>query len=225
MEEVSRDSKSTPSMAPETTLLVIGVGGFALEAATIAKESGDFGAVCLIARDAALIGSSVNGFRVIGTDSDLRQLRATGHARVFLAIGNAKDRRRLSELSAGYGYTLSTLKHSTSYVAAATPLGEGTIIYPNVTIMPACSFGRGCLVNANVSVGHECSVGNYVNLNPGANVAGRVTIDDHAYIGIGAVILENRRIGEGAIVGAGSVVTRDVAPGQTVIGVPARPRT
>jgi acetyltransferase-like isoleucine patch superfamily enzyme len=49
-----------------------------------------------------------------------------------------------------------------------------------------------------------------------------------ASIGSGAAILCGVTIGEDAMIGAGAVVTRDVAPGQTVAGVPARtlsPRT
>ena len=50
------------------------------------------------------------------------------------------------------------------------------------------------------------------------------TVEDGASIGSGAVVLGGVRVGAGALVGAGAVVTRDVAPGATVAGVPARIR-
>jgi acetyltransferase-like isoleucine patch superfamily enzyme len=51
----------------------------------------------------------------------------------------------------------------------------------------------------------------------------RTVVEDGASIGSGATILGGVRIGAGALVGAGAVVTRDVAPGTTVVGNPARP--
>ena len=50
----------------------------------------------------------------------------------------------------------------------------------------------------------------------------RTVVERGASIGSGAVILGGVRVGEGALVGAGAVVTRDVSPGATVAGVPAR---
>ena len=48
-------------------------------------------------------------------------------------------------------------------------------------------------------------------------------VEEGASIGSGATILCGVRIGAGALVGAGAVVTKDVAPGATVVGNPARP--
>lgn len=50
------------------------------------------------------------------------------------------------------------------------------------------------------------------------------TVRRGATLGSGAVILGGVMIGEGALVGAGAVVTRDVEPGDVVLGSPARAR-
>ena len=47
-------------------------------------------------------------------------------------------------------------------------------------------------------------------------------VERRASIGSGAIVLGGVRIGEGALVGAGAVVLRDVAPGEVVVGNPAR---
>lgn len=49
-----------------------------------------------------------------------------------------------------------------------------------------------------------------------------VSIGHDVWIGDRALILDGVTIGTGAIVGAGAIVTRDVAPYEVVVGVPAR---
>ena len=50
----------------------------------------------------------------------------------------------------------------------------------------------------------------------------RTVVEDEASIGANATIVCGITIGKGATVGAGAVVTKDVPPGVTVVGNPAR---
>jgi serine O-acetyltransferase len=61
--------------------------------------------------------------------------------------------------------------------------------------------------------------------NPTAGVGGKrhPTIGDGVVIGSGAQVLGPIEVGAGAKIGANSVVTKDVDPGQTVVGIPAKP--
>jgi serine O-acetyltransferase len=50
-----------------------------------------------------------------------------------------------------------------------------------------------------------------------------VNIGDGVLVGTGAQILQYINIGENAVVGSGACVVKDVEPGITVVGIPAKP--
>jgi len=103
----------------------------------------------------------------------------------------------------------------------------GAILSPFVTLTSNITIGKHFHANLYSYVEHDCVVGDFVTFAPGVKCNGNVQIGDYAYIGSGAVIKQGTpesplRIGEGAVIGMGAVVTKDVLPGETVIGNPAR---
>jgi UDP-2-acetamido-3-amino-2,3-dideoxy-glucuronate N-acetyltransferase len=125
-------------------------------------------------------------------------------------------------------------------------IGDNTRIGPFVEIQRGASIGSNCKIQSHtficdgVNIEDEVFVGHgtmFINDNyPRATTdEGRlqgegdwtllpIVVGRRATLGSATVVLGGVRIGEGAIVGAGAVVTRDVPPGDTVIGVPARVR-
>ena len=78
----------------------------------------------------------------------------------------------------------------------------------------------------NAEVGEAVNIGaTAVTANFDGERKNPTRIGDRSRIGAGAILVAPVNIGEDAVVGANAVVTRhhDVADGQTVVGVPARP--
>ena len=101
-------------------------------------------------------------------------------------------------------------------------LAEGVIVHPGAICTTNVRVGLHSHVNCGVIVSHDCRIGDFVSLSPGVKLNGAVTVGDGAFLGTGAIVLPGRSIGQDAVVGAGAVVIDDVAPGATVVGVPAR---
>lgn len=103
-------------------------------------------------------------------------------------------------------------------------VGEGAFLNYNCVILDVCAVTIGA--RARIGPAVQLLAADHprdVSLRRQRLDFGRpVTIGEDVWIGAGALILPGVTVGDGAIVGAGAVVTRDVPPGATVVGSPAR---
>jgi len=145
--------------------------------------------------------------------------------RCAVAIGGARgdDRLHVLDRMAALGLRPFTVLHPTAYIASDASLGEGSHVLAMAVVCTRARLGRGVIVNTAASVDHDCVLEDGVHIGPGARLCGEVSVGRIAFVGAGAIVLPRVKLGAGAIVGAGAVVVGDVAPGQTVIGSPARP--
>jgi acetyltransferase-like isoleucine patch superfamily enzyme len=95
--------------------------------------------------------------------------------------------------------------------------------YTVIDAFQRIEIGRDCLI------GPHCYIGDHARarvpglpLGAGPLQGAPIMLGSGVYVGAGAVITGGITIGEAATIGAGAVVNRDVAPGDTVAGVPAR---
>jgi sugar O-acyltransferase (sialic acid O-acetyltransferase NeuD family) len=140
------------------------------------------------------------------------------------AIGGNRgiDRLFIHTLFREYGFNIPVLSHPSAVISESAFVGAGTQVLSQANISAGATLGEACIVNSNASVDHECRVGDGVHIGPGATLCGCDNVGSNAFIGAGSVILPRITIGNGSIVGAGAVVTKNVPPGLTVVGNPAK---
>lgn len=154
--------------------------------------------------------------------------RSEPDKQAVIAIANGQIRQTLADRCAAAGVGVAEVRADNALTLDNVTIGEGAILCGFTHLTSDIRIGRHFHANIYSYVAHDCVIGDFVTFAPGVKCNGNVHIDDHAYIGSGAILKQGTpdrplRIGRGAVVGMGAVVTKDVAPGATVIGNPARP--
>lgn len=200
------------------SLIIVGAGGHGREALLVARSTGVWDSVSFVddgpvdETRLARVGGVLRG------TTDLLGLHPFPHV---IAVGDPRIRRRIAE-RIGERAGATVLVDRQALIGDDVELAPGVMAFPGSICTTNIRVGRHSHLNSGAIVSHDCRIGDFVSLSPGVMLNGDVVIEDGAFLGTGAIVLPGRRVGQGATVGAGSVVREDVAPGTTVVGVPAQ---
>lgn len=206
---------------------VYGASGFGREVMPLlrAQVVKDPEALCVFVDD-SVVEDTVNGHRCMSFEQFLDH--PAKHRVVTLAIAESSIRRKLAAKCEAAGVGFINVQAQNCMVLDESSVAEGHILCGFATITSNATIGRHFHSNIYSYVAHDCVIGDFVTFAPGVMCNGNVHIEDDAYIGTGAVLRQGKPdkpliIGAGSTVGMGAVVTRDVPPGVTVVGNPAKP--
>ncbi|MPV37603.1 acetyltransferase [Georgenia subflava] len=211
-----------------TPLVIVGIGGFGREVIDVVD------AMNASATRFELLGMlddapaeqhaerlSVRGVPYLGT---VDQWLAKGvTASYVIGIANARVRRIIDTKFTAAGHEPVALVHPAASTGSRVALGPGAVVCAGARLTTNITIGRHTHVHVNATVGHDTVLEPFSSAYPLSAISGECHLGEGSTVGAHATVLQGRRLGADAFVGAGAVVTRDVAPGVTVTGVPARP--
>lgn len=207
-------------------LIIIGAGGLGREVAWLVERinahASEWNILGFLEADPQKKNQNINGYPVLGGDEILLEYP---DAYVVCAIAASGVRKkiitRIKKMAPNTKF--ATLVDPTAEVSRWVTIGEGTIICAHVVVSVNIVLGEHVIIDWGCTIGHDARICDYVTIYPGVNVSGSTMLGICSELGTGTQVIQGKEIGEYSIIGAGAVVVKDIPPGCTAVGIPAKP--
>lgn len=203
-------------------LVVVGASGFGREVVGLVndinqrKQTWDL----LGLVDDNLSGKTIEGFKILGTLSELNNIQPKPY--VAIAIADPRIRKSIVERLSEQGFEFATLIHPTVSMSEFVSIGAGTIVCQNSLFTTNVHIGNHCIINVNCSFGHDTQVKDFTSIMSHSAIAGDVFIGAGCYFGLNCTVINKITIGAWSTYGAGSVVVEDMPEKIVAVGVPSK---
>ena len=204
-------------------ILLVAASGLAREALAVERGRGRFTTVRVLDDRPAVWGTAMDGAPVVG---GLEEVKRYDDSSVVVCAGHGAVRRRLVSRLTELGVSddrYTSVVHPSVDLPGSCTVGAGSVVLAGVALTTGVTIGRHVVVMPHVTLTHDDVVQDYATLCAGVVLGGEVCIGSDAYLGMASSVRERLTVGAGATLGMGSVLLRDMPPGQTWVGVPARP--
>lgn len=127
----------------------------------------------------------------------------------------------------GFGYRQRGGRHVKVPQLGHVEIGDDVEIGANATIdrstFAVTRIGSGTKIDNLVQIAHNCQIGNHNIFVSQSGMAGGSRTEDYVVLAGQAGVVDHVTIGKGAVIAAQAGVTKDLGPGERVVGSPAVP--
>jgi len=204
-------------------LIVYGAGEFGSLIANVLSYHDDLEIAAYGDDDPQQTADHIDGTPVFGQKDLLNFAEQNNIKLAITAIGNNTVRAEKFNLLKNTGFQMISIVHPQALIDTKVSYGDNVIIEMGTAIHTHSKIGNNVFLGGEALIGHHNIIGDHVLVGGNVSFGGSVVVEDYVSLGVGASIKPGIRLGKGSVIGVGAAVIKDVEPGTTVVGVPAKP--
>ena len=165
------------------SIILIGNGGHCKSVIDVIEQEAKYKILGIVGSSES-IGTDLLGYKIIGDDSDLKNLsKKCKYALVTVGqIHSPKTRIKLFDLLVESGFILPSIVSPRAYVSKYAYIGNGTIVMHDAIVNTNAVVGENCIINSKALIEHDVIIGNNCHISTAAVVNGSVIVGNDTFI-------------------------------------------